>query len=380
MAVAVAPGAAQIADALFDDAVLHEVRLYIHPDDWAELRRTFQENTYYPADFEWRGQVVSQVGVRSRGGGSRSGVKPGLKIDFDRYAAGQEFLGLTGVVLDNVGQDATYMKDPLTMALFRRLGFAAPRESFTRLYVNGEYSGLYVLVEDIDAGFIARALNDPGNGFLYEYHWYEDYRFQWLGPDSSSYIPAKWEARTREEDPEPDTLRNMIQAINEAPDSEFVARVSDFVDLRGFMRYLALENYVAEWDGILGTEGLNNFYLYRPQGSRRFTFIPWDKDVTFSFVDHDPYFNLMSNILSRRAVEHGFLPQYTEALRAAAEAAGGAGGYLDEIFARYFSLIRDAALEDPYKPTTNEGFLAAAEAVQAFIRERREFVLGRLDQ
>ena len=44
------------------------------------------------------------------------------------------------------------------MALFARLGLPAPREAHTRLYVNGEYAGLYSIVEAVDKVFLDRAL------------------------------------------------------------------------------------------------------------------------------------------------------------------------------------------------------------------------------
>ena len=79
------------ADALFDDTVVHEIRLSINSRDWEALRANPLEDTYYPADFRWRDDVVRNIGIRSRGTGSRSGLKPGLRVDFDRYATGQKF-------------------------------------------------------------------------------------------------------------------------------------------------------------------------------------------------------------------------------------------------------------------------------------------------
>lgn len=48
---------------------------------------------------------MRNAGIRSRGRGSRSGTKPGLRVDFDRYASDQTFLGLKSFILDNLTQD-----------------------------------------------------------------------------------------------------------------------------------------------------------------------------------------------------------------------------------------------------------------------------------
>ena len=45
---------------------------------------------------------VLQVGVRSRGDGSRNEEKPGLKIEFDKYVPAQEYYGYKSLVIDNL--------------------------------------------------------------------------------------------------------------------------------------------------------------------------------------------------------------------------------------------------------------------------------------
>ena len=131
----------------FDDAVVHEIRLVINSTDWQSLKDHYLDNTYYPCDFRWQGQVVRNVGIRSRGTGSRSGVKPGLRVDFNRYTTNQQFLGLKSVILRNNTQDPSNLHERLSMLLFRRMGLPASREAYTTLYVNNEYVGLYTIVE-----------------------------------------------------------------------------------------------------------------------------------------------------------------------------------------------------------------------------------------
>ena len=75
------------------------------PGDWSALRQNFRTNQYYAANISIDGEVVQQVGIRSRGKGSRSGEKPGLKVDMNRYVSGQEFHGRKSVILDNLTQD-----------------------------------------------------------------------------------------------------------------------------------------------------------------------------------------------------------------------------------------------------------------------------------
>ena len=72
---------AWIAELGFDFVRLPlDYRCWIEQGDWTRLRETFMSDTYYPADVAWDGHVLRNVGVRSRGFGSRDSRKPGLKV------------------------------------------------------------------------------------------------------------------------------------------------------------------------------------------------------------------------------------------------------------------------------------------------------------
>ena len=92
------PGGAPI----FDPSVLHEAKLDLDPAAWQALRDNYQSNQYYAANLTVDGVAVLQVGIRSRGDGSRSEEKPGLKVEFDKYVPAQEYYGYKSLVIDNL--------------------------------------------------------------------------------------------------------------------------------------------------------------------------------------------------------------------------------------------------------------------------------------
>ena len=155
-----APAIAQTTDDLFNGAVLQSMQVTMHSRDWETLRANFTSNDFYPADVTWNGLRVRNVGVRSRGLGSRSGIKPGLELNFAHYSSRSEFLGLKSLVLDNLTTDPSMIRERVAMELMRRLGIPAPREAHAQLYVNGEYAGVYAVVEPVDSTFVARTLGD----------------------------------------------------------------------------------------------------------------------------------------------------------------------------------------------------------------------------
>ena len=84
------PPASASSDPIFDQGRLHEVRISIDPSDWAALQENFRANDYYAADITLDTTTIRQAGIRSRGSGSRSEVKPALKLDFNKYIPTQE--------------------------------------------------------------------------------------------------------------------------------------------------------------------------------------------------------------------------------------------------------------------------------------------------
>ena len=202
------------------------------------------------------------------------------------------------------------------------MGIASPQVAHTRLTVNDEYWGVYTLVEDITKPFLEARLGDKeGNLFSYEYTF--AYDFSYRGANSNAYVPVPFEPETNEDTLDAAGLIAFIRTINEAPDATFVAAISPFLDVTRFLTHVAVENAIAENDGILGFEGMNNFYLYQYAGQNRFVFIPWDKDTTFVSSE----FPLaQSRGHQRPGAPPAGRPRADDGLPGRGEAGGGGGG------------------------------------------------------
>lgn len=400
---------AQEMDEFFDDSVVHDIHITINSKDWAALKEKYKENIFYPVKLQWRNVTVANVGIRSRGLGSRSDRKPGLKFDCDYYTPDQTCWGLKSFVFDNVVQDSSMLKERLSMALFRRLGIPAPREAHARLFVNNVYSGLYVIVEAVDKGFLGRSFGEDSHGgvendgYLFEYKWVKEYRFEYLGSNLDEY--KIFDPKTNEKKAAAQIwgpLEDMIQAINESPDSTFVRDVSPFIDLGLFAKHLAIETYLAEADGILGYAGLNNFYMYRFEDSNRFQFLPWDKDNTFDAWDLWILRNVNENVLARRTLNvqeyrNRFFDTLLEAALSAdeqeeVEESEGEDeeddkdkkkdgpGWLEREITRQYNQIRTLARSDTFKPHSNDEFEEAYERLLEFARSRSNYVREKVEE
>jgi spore coat protein CotH len=388
LSAAVTPGAAQAQTAanLFDpdglgELRLHELRLFINERDLSLLREHYTDNTYYPADLHWGGLRVRNVGLRSRGFGSRNPHKLGLRIDLDRYTTGQTLLGLETLVLDNLWQDPSMVRESAAMALFARMGQPASREAFARVYINERYEGVYAMVEAVDADYLQRTFGDP-SGVLFEYRWQGPYAFEDLGDDLAPY-QSLWKAETHRLDPASVLhvpIREMARAVNEPVDSVWRMRVERYVDLPQVVTHAAIDAFLAERDGLLGEWGINNLYLYRPSGSSAHRILPWDRDHAFQEVDASVFGRLGNNRLLAGALAFADLRAvYLDALARCADLATR-DQWLERTIVRSAALIEQAALEDVRKPYDDETHAFEVASLVAFARQRSRYVLAEVER
>jgi hypothetical protein len=193
------------------------------------------------------------------------------------------------------------------------------------VFVNDAYLGLYMLIEPIDKTFLARAFGTgpdgkaENGGYLYEYAWKDAYQWDYLGSSLQIYAEL-FEPKTRETEAPSllyGPLEDFFRTLNEVDDTGF-----ESLDLRTFVRHLAVENFIAERDGVLGYWGPNNFYAYRFQGRKQMQLIAWDKDLAFWAKDYDIFQGVEDNVLARRALAiPGLRRVYLETLLACAATA-----------------------------------------------------------
>jgi spore coat protein CotH len=390
-AMPVAQDAPTPAD-FFNGDVLQRLELWVNTDDWEKLKENFQENQYYTAMMIWNGITVRNIGIRSRGLGSRSGTKPGLRVDIDHFSTKQTFLGLKSFVLDNLVQDKSAVRETTAMRFFAKMDVPAPREAHVRLYVNGRYAGLYALVESIDKSFLARIFGEidgdtQNDGYLFEYNFIDAWRFSYLGDGLDPY-KEKFDIKTNEDKGNEKIWRpieEIVRLANELPSDRFLEQLDSKLDLRQMVRFAAVQNFLGENDGLLGYDGMNNFYFYRKENSDQHVFIAWDDDNAFSSQEFDVTTRHDENVLFRKAMEIEELRDlYYQTLEEAARMAetpdGTDLGWLESEIRRRLDLIESSLAEDPNKPYSMQDFADHRNAMIQFSTQRSRFVKSNLPQ
>jgi uncharacterized protein (TIGR03437 family) len=277
------------------------------------------------------------------------------------------------------------------------MGIPCSREVHSTFYVNGEYIGVYLLVEYPDAAFLTRVFNQ-NTGYEYNYvpgDWAGivggGYHFEFLGTDLTKYasatIPTPFDPETHSNAPDTVTLEGMIQTMNQEPDATFLSAMAPYLDLHLFLTHIAVETYVADYDCILGDVfGMNNFHFYRFVNQQLSQFIPWDKDNAFSWTGRPVLRNAYQNVLMGRLMAiPAYENYYFEQIVKVAMLAGGDGGWLQQEATREYNQIQQAAYADPNKlygslgnllPCDNACFDAGAALVETFAAARTPFVLS----
>jgi spore coat protein CotH len=371
-------------DALFDKSRLHEVRITMAASDWAALRANYQADTRYDATLTFDGETIANSTIRSRGSGTRNPFKPGLRVDFYRKISTQRFHGFRTLIVDNMYNDPSFLREQLAFRVFEEMAIRVPRESYARLTVNGEYWGLYAIIEPVDEVFVKTHV-DAGGGNLFDYEvppldpvnpvgW--DFTLS-RGTTIAGYVPEPFDPETNEDTLDGTALLDFIRTVTEGTDETFVDRISGFIDPRAILTYYAVETATAEVDGLTSFFGVNNFYLYQLQGTRRFLFIPWDHDFNFTSPTHDIYFGIRRNrLIERLLADREMNAFYRQTLQSIVNRFVNPAWMFPRIDAMV-ALIRDSVLADTKRREGN--FDEAVAQVRSVIEARPANVDAQLD-
>lgn len=158
----------EYASSLFSTDRVHTIDILADKDDWDTMISNAQAEEYIQASVVIDGETVRGIAIRPKGNSSLSMIRSAesdrysFKIEFDHYSDSISYHGLDKLVLNNVAQDNTYMKDYVSYQMMNAMGADAPLSSFIWVKINGEDWGLYLAVEGVEEAFTSRVYgNDP---------------------------------------------------------------------------------------------------------------------------------------------------------------------------------------------------------------------------
>jgi spore coat protein H len=252
------PGAA-----LFDaeKAACFELQL----SDSAASSLSKSSRTYVAGLFKAGTNVLQNVGIRLKGHGSFQPLdkKPSFSIKFDKFSD-QRYLGLSKILLNNSGDDPSYLREYIANRMFRQAGLPAPRIGHARVELNGRDLGLYVVAEGITKEFLVEHFGCAG-GNLYEGEFKD--------------IDKGLEQDDGDDKSQRD-LKALTRAATIMDPSERWRNLREVLDVDRFISFMAIEQLVGQTDGY-GVDA-NNYRIYHDPISGKMVFFPHGLDRAFS--------------------------------------------------------------------------------------------------
>ena len=258
-----------------------EIHIYLDNNDLNTLLvDSLYTDHHFPATFYYystlHNDTIQDVGFRVRGNTSRGAYKKSFKVSFNEYTQGKKFKGIEKMNLIGQHNDPSLLRYWLSLNILTTNNLISSRSSFVKLYVNGEYKGVYLNVEHIDDEFLQKRFIGDDHGNMYKCTWGADLKF--LGNNPSSYY-GPYELKTNKATNDYADLIQFIQTLNSINDEDFPCFIEDQFEVELYLKTLAVEMIIGHWDGYAFNK--NNYYLYRQPSNGKFVFIEYDMDNTF---------------------------------------------------------------------------------------------------
>jgi hypothetical protein len=339
---------------LLDDTVVHTVELSLSPSVADALREA--PESWQSALVTIDGQRLPDVGVRLKGQGSFQPLddKPSLKLSFDRYVDDRDLDGLDQLTLNNMGTDPSLVRERWAYEAYRRFDVPAPRTAYAELFLDGEYRGLYLMVEEVDGRFLNRWFAD-GDGSLWEI---EDSDFTDEGIGAFDHDGGPY-------DPEP--LEQIVEVLDDP--LQWLTDAEHLLDLDQVLRYFAMSAVIGQFDAYPYSFPGDDVYVYIDPSDGRLHLIPHGGDEVFSEPERPVdfvYGRLATQCLLQPACEQQWAELVWSAL-----AVLEADGFADEVEQAWFE--RRAHRNDEPEPALDAN--VDKTLLLTFLRHRREQLL-----
>ena len=329
---------------LFDQSTVHKIEITM--DGWDDFIDNCTDEKYRACAVTIDGEAQGTVGIRAKGNTSLSSMaqydndRYSFKIEYDHYQKKKTYRGLDKLSLNNIIQDATYMKDYWSYTFMNQMGLASPLCSYTEIYVNGEYWGLYLAVEGVEEAFLERNYGEDygelykpdslsfgggrGNGQAFDM---QDFEKKLQGDDTEEQAAADENAandnaaptmpqdiqraarinrgdfkqgggmggmgssdvKLQYIDDDPDSYANIFDnaktKVKKKDQARLIAALKKLsegdtsaVDTDAVAMYMAVHNFLCNGDSYTGSM-VHNYYLYEKDGVM--SMIPWDYNLAF---------------------------------------------------------------------------------------------------
>jgi len=278
----------QSSPTLFDDNSVSAIYLTMPPDSFDYLIKYTVNTRYMQANLAFVSgsttrDTLQNIGLRLRGNTSLGAQKKSFKVSFNEFQSGRKYQGVKKLNLRGSANDPTMVREKLFYEVWEKAGMPKRRAAFAKLYINGQYRGLYTNIEEIDKEWLEDAYgNNAGN--LYKCTWPADLAY--LGDDPQLYkkilnnpTTRAYDLTTNETADDYSRLIFLIKVLNGPTDAAYAAKIKTILNVPAVLKAFALDVATGNWDDYFYNK--NNYYLYDNPGTGLFEYVTFDTDNTF---------------------------------------------------------------------------------------------------
>ncbi len=359
------------APAIAHSAGVKEYFITCNPDELAYIYEHYEENKYIAATFTFDGRTWDSVEMRIRGDGTRRLPKKSLKFRFNSvpFVNGRSKLNFNAE-----WDDPSYISQYLSARLMREAGVHCFGAEHARIYINGDFFGLYLRIENVGKDFLAaRGIEENGN--LYK----AALDGACLSPNEDVY--ELWEKKTNKNSGM-DDLEELIYDINNVSDEDYLEFTKSTFQFGKMINIISINMLISNWSTYY-----HNYYMFHDiNNTKKWEMFPWDMDKTFGkYAINLPYTTssgnwTRDNPFPERAVMNdtilALIKQRTEELKLSLFSEE----YLFPIIDSLAAVLEESVSEDNTDNVSDkEEWLENIELKRTFIRKRYEELTKQID-
>ena len=245
--------------------------------------------------------------LANSGNRTKYASKRSWKVDLEPGDDDEQVADMRRLNLKAMYNDPSQMREALAWATFGHAQIVAPRHTFARMSLNGDYLGLFSVVEEVDRRFLRRHFDPADRGNLYKAYCGDlgcatlEHRCGPGGDGGAAYVShdpddGTYRLKTNKDDAGQNTRDDLAELVRVIHGTGLPAGASfgsdayaealrEVFDVEAFLRWAGANVLLGSWDNYFATPA--NYYLYnggRPGAERDvvsrpyFTWIPWDYD------------------------------------------------------------------------------------------------------
>jgi hypothetical protein len=270
---------AQVLDFYDMDTVRDVYLTFSQANYWTLLTNNYTSRTNIAADMTVDGRTYPNVGVRFRGNTSYTMLPSGsqkrsFNVELDWMVQSQDIYGYDSLNFNNGFHDPTFLREAMTYYTMRQHG-VAPKANWIRLWLNGQYWGVYINVQQPNKDMMKEWFrSNDGNryrcfplsgGFSNGRCCYTV-----LSPNTVANYLTAYEAKQGNGL----DLMNMIAVLNSTTTSTPQTTLTSVFNVDSFYRYAAVMNVTTNTDSYL--QSGKDHFLYMDEVHGDATTFPFD--------------------------------------------------------------------------------------------------------